>query len=170
MAPAHLNPNFLFEIQLILSKAFFMKMNLLFLIISTFFISYFADATPFNTNTTQESINAPNPLHWDELSKNKNYQLQNYLPLGARASLPAGTPMKLIDTYALSPVQVMFFQFQLNSCPSGQASQKTEIMIINQKIGVEREPNCLLNIYVELKDFYTPSIFLGSPAVGRMNF
>ncbi len=99
------------------------------------------------------------PMNWSEFEINQNYKLQNNLELRSGLTLPKGSEAKLMQEYALSPVQVMFFQWQLSKCPSVLSNQKTEIVIIQNAYGVELEPHCLLNTYVELKDYYHTSFF-----------
>lgn len=91
-------------------------------------------------------------LPWTGLEPGRVYASTVNVQLKPALRLNAGTRMKLTAVTPLDQLQVYLFEFRLVNCPGSLMNQKSEIVIVQDLYGVELEPGCRINEYVEFRD------------------
>lgn len=102
-------------------------------------------------------------LEWGDLELKQNLILkQEILFINEGLIIPAGTKMEVQDFIGL-PINVELYQIQLTQC---SFPEKTAEMILiepldktDRAVGIDLKENCVLEIFVELKDLYSKSLF-----------
>lgn len=106
-------------------------------------------------------------LEWYDFEIEKSYVLKSDIFFEKEEiNLKKGNHFKLFEIISL-PMQVSIFQFEVGNCSAPDIS--TEMIIVDSfdsRVGVQLQVNCILEIYVELKDYFTESLFEHS---GRLN-
>lgn len=106
-------------------------------------------------------------LKWSNLYQNQSYNLSQTVNVSDRKedfSIAAGTKIKLIESTSLPMINVQLFKFELPSCPSNSLKTELELLEIPQEnkpavvVGYDIVENCVLEFFIELKDFYSKSI------------
>lgn len=111
-------------------------------------------------------------LDWSDLEVGKSYKLTKLVSLTQKErsrsiiDLPAGTTVELESVIGLSipgaPLAV--FIFDLPNCPGKDMVTEVEVIDVegtdpHAQVGVGLETDCELDAYVELKDYYSKSLF-----------
>jgi hypothetical protein len=97
-------------------------------------------------------------LTWGDLETGHHYASTVTVRLKPTLRLNAGTRMQLTAITPLDQIQVLLFEFRLVNCPGSLMNQKSEIVIVQELYGVELEPGCKINEYVEFKDAVRKSL------------
>lgn len=106
---------------------------------------------------------------WDSLEIGRVYKLSQGFSLQgldrSRSFLDfrPGQDVQLFDVVPLSMAKVIIYEFGVRNCPGPQAGSKMTIIPVlgaarKVEVGAQLE-NCKLQIYVEMKDIYTESMF-----------
>ena len=110
------------------------------------------------------SIFAAN-LQWYDLEIYNRYTLQKDIVFSDEIIFKAGSEFDILD-FVAGGTPMAFFEMHYNGCHN--PDQTAEMMVIELKhennktvkIVVELKVGCNLGVYVQLKDFFTESIFL----------
>lgn len=101
---------------------------------------------------------------WNELEVSETYHLSQSLPLDSSWSLAAGTQFYFEE---MIPTDI-YFQLRLRQTECVNYDQVSDLVLynpspedpyFNRSVGLQMEEGCLLNIYLEPTDYYTPSVF-----------
>lgn len=104
-------------------------------------------------------------LEWPDLEMNHEYELNQMISFPDLIDFKSGEKFEMVDIIA-GDIPAVYFQFQQVDCKKPEL--QAEMIIINpnpedhstdRSIAVELEKNCLVGIWVELKDLYSPSVF-----------
>jgi hypothetical protein len=103
-------------------------------------------------------------LDWYEFDLDKTYTLEKEIRFQKEnIILQVGDQFKLRDIIGLS-INVSIFQFDVKKCPGPNLI--TELIIIDPtlmfndpSVGVQLQKSCLLEVYVEMKDIFSKSLF-----------
>ncbi len=103
-------------------------------------------------------------LDWYDFELGTTFKLDKEIVFAKEGiTLKKGEHFQLDDIITL-PISVSVFQFEVNNCPGENVS--TEMIIIDPtfnagdpSVGVQLQEGCLLEVYVELKDYFTKSLF-----------
>lgn len=111
-------------------------------------------------------------LDWSDIEGGKTYKLAQSFQLkqtersGSILDVVKGQEVEL---KALIPISIpgaslALYIFDYKACPGPEMTTEQEIIPVDQSGGVEvgvlLDTSCELNVYVELKDYYTNSLFV----------
>lgn len=102
-------------------------------------------------------------LQWADLELDQKLTLnQEILFLNEGLVIPAGTVMEIEDLIGL-PIDVELYQVKMKKCAF--PSKTAEMILLepyqknDRSVGITLKENCVLEIFVELKDLYSNSLF-----------
>src|SRR5687767_13548506 len=104
---------------------------------------------------------AAHALLWTELDPGSRYAMVSGVKLKPDLKLSAGTRMKLLRRTDLDQLRVYVYEFALEHCPGSLMNQRSDIVIVQELYGVELEPRCRINQYVEYRDTGRESLVRG---------
>lgn len=79
---------------------------------------------------------------------------------GRSVVFPAGSSFRYIQIIPLPQIRSIYFEFVHQNCPTPKL--KLDVFIF-ENLGVTVELDCVLGLYLEASDYYTPSLFGSSP-------
>lgn len=101
-------------------------------------------------------------VSWDTQSKNTEYRTTKKLELLLEESkliIAKGSKVKLVEYSELSMIKVHLFKYKLETC--SQPSKESDLELIetskNISVGVNLAKECILEVFVELKDHNSES-------------
>ncbi len=104
---------------------------------------------------------------WDDLSEGKTYHLTQNFQLkqtersGSLFDFTKGDKVTLKEITALDTINVMLYTLTLKTCPGPDLKTEIEIIPVEStrvEFGAQLE-NCQLQVFLETKDIWSPSIF-----------
>ncbi len=99
-------------------------------------------------------------LTWDDLELYTVYTLATDITYtdsrGQNVVFKAGSPFRYNDRIPLPEIRSIYFEFIHQNCPTPKL--KLDVFIF-ENLGVTVEPDCVLGLYLEASDYYTPSLF-----------
>jgi hypothetical protein len=96
---------------------------------------------------------------WSELEAGTIVKLKQPLRLEEGYLLKKGGTLALNQIRFLDPIQVEALSMRYFPCPRSFSDKKAALQILNEKYGLEMDLNCEITLFVELKDFYSDSLF-----------
>lgn len=141
---------------------FFILVTLLF----TAGISYSRTVLPPHLNRDYQYPVKRNTLTWDELELYTVYTLATNITYtdtrGRTILFPAGSPFRFNQLIPLPQIRSIYFEFIHQNCPVPKL--KLDVFIF-ENVGITLEPDCVMGVYLESRDYYTTSLF--GPALRR---
>jgi hypothetical protein len=141
-----------------------MRFHLRFLILIIFFFSapfsYSRTVLPPHFNREYQQPVKRDTLTWDDLELYNVYNLAtniNYTDSRGRTILfPAESPFRFNQLIPLPQIRSIYFEFIHQKCPTPKL--KLDIFIF-ENLGITLEPDCIMGVYLEARDYYTTSLF-----------
>jgi hypothetical protein len=101
-------------------------------------------------------------LNWSDLVEGSKYKLSkkiNFQNIDSNISFPKNTQLKLIETSELSMIKVHLYKYQILNCRHETVESDLELVKSSREVsvGVNLVKRCILEIFVELKDYQTKS-------------
>jgi hypothetical protein len=100
---------------------------------------------------------------WSDLEPGTVLRLRDSLQLEEGYRFKKGGTFALHRIDFLDSIQVEMLSLRLFPCPRSFADKKAELQIINEKYGLEMDLQCEITLFVEMKDYYSESLFEASP-------
>ncbi len=109
---------------------------------------------------------AENVYPWSEIYSESIYKLNVPLIFNEQDSILKDTLFELINSGSDSSAPVFILQMQAQQCAIPQLS--SEMILVNPvenstnldfSVGVQLHPDCIIDIYVEGKNYFDPSLF-----------
>ncbi|MBC74888.1 MAG: hypothetical protein CME64_02625 [Halobacteriovoraceae bacterium] len=106
-------------------------------------------------------------LKWADLVESRTYKVDRDIELSYNAKtyqLRAQDELKLLDFRPLSMINVFLAEFKILNCKDGNFSSEMVILEVDQpsgkaaSVGVDMAKKCVLEIFVEKKDYNAISI------------
>jgi hypothetical protein len=102
------------------------------------------------------------PLSWSELAEGSKYKLSKKIVfqiVDSEVSFPKDTQLKLIETSELSMIKVHLYKYEILNCSKRTIESDLELIQSskNVSVGVNLAKKCILEVFVELKDYKTKS-------------
>ena len=104
-------------------------------------------------------------LEWGDLDLNQRYQLNQNINIENVISYKMGDKFEMLDRIG-GEIPVIYFQMHSVKCENPNLT--SEMILINpnpkdtstdRTIAIQLEENCNLGMWVEVKDYYSPSIY-----------
>lgn len=106
-------------------------------------------------------------LDWYDFDLDQTFILKKDLVFDqTELTLNKGNRFKLYDIISLL-INVSLYQFEVEQCPDPNANTEMIIVdpsapnneLLDASVGVQLQKSCLLEVYVETKDLFSPSLF-----------
>ncbi|GEM_PF-1431350 len=141
-----------------------MRFHLKFLILITLFLSasfsHSRTVLPPHLNREYQYPVKRNTLTWDDLELYNVYSLAtNITYTDARGGVilfPAGSPFRFNQLIPLPQIRSIYFEFIHQKCPTPKL--KLDVFIF-ENLGITLDPECVMGVYLEARDYYTTSLF-----------
>jgi hypothetical protein len=111
-----------------------------------------------------QNLSFANTLEWGDLETNSRYLLNKKITFPGIAVFNIGDKFDVLDTIS-EDGPVIYYQMHLVDCKNPDLT--AEMILVNpspndtrdRSVGVQLEAGCNLGIYLEPRDFYSPSLF-----------
>lgn len=112
-------------------------------------------------------------LNWADLNKSEPVDLATDVAMSESLVLKKGTRFEFREAMPLDHIPVTVLELQAQDCPFPEAEaemvlidprHESERDSLDRSVGVMLYKNCLVEVYVETRDYPTKSFFVGANA------
>jgi hypothetical protein len=112
-----------------------------------------------------QNLSFANTLEWGDLETNSRYLLNQTITFPGIAEFKIGDKFDVLDSINESG-PVMYYQMHLVNCQNPDLT--ADMILVNpspndttrdRSVGIQLEAGCNLGIFLEPRDFYSPSLF-----------
>ena len=123
------------------------------------FILLFSVLIALNAGAAQKS--------WDKLKTGERYKLiqnLNFQSKDRTFRIKKGTKLRLVENTSLSMIKVQLHRYKIDNCVEGDLESDLELVSIkgnkDLSVGMNMSKGCILEVFVEKKDFKNKSLVL----------